>query len=118
MKQYPQLKLHKQTEFGNTMSRSDKNDIFEAVEKQTHPVFEQNPQELRKNMMPTSNSMKIQNSYERTVEESKAARQNAQNLYFREQMMERKRLEDQLIKDIEDLKNKKIKEMEDLIEIK
>jgi len=118
MKQYPQLKLHKQTEFGNTMSRSDKNDIFEAVEKPTQPVFEQNPQELRKNMMPTSNSMKIQNSYERTVEESRAARQNAQNLYFREQMMERKRLEDQLLKDIEDLKNKKIKEMEDLIEIK
>ena len=108
MKQYPQLKLHKdskQTEFGNMMSRSDKNslqlkhnDKFETIEKPNQPVFEQNPQELRKNMMPTSDSIKIQNSYERTVEESKAARQNAQNLYFREQMMERKRLEDQLIK--------------------
>eukprot|EP00092_Neocalanus_flemingeri_P004533 GFUD01004883.1.p1 GENE.GFUD01004883.1~~GFUD01004883.1.p1 ORF type:complete len:1386 (+),score=410.73 GFUD01004883.1:97-4254(+) len=64
-------------------------------------------------------------SYERTQEESKQiADQNAQNyiyiteLHFQKQMLENKKIEEQLVKDIEELKNKKIKEMEDLIDIK
>eukprot|EP00092_Neocalanus_flemingeri_P018869 GFUD01020432.1.p1 GENE.GFUD01020432.1~~GFUD01020432.1.p1 ORF type:complete len:1159 (-),score=350.55 GFUD01020432.1:166-3561(-) len=64
-------------------------------------------------------------SYERTQDESKQiADQNAQNyiyiteLHFQKQMLENKKIEEQLVKDIEELKNKKIKEMEDLIDIK
>eukprot|EP00090_Calanus_glacialis_P002503 TRINITY_DN11877_c0_g1_i5.p1 TRINITY_DN11877_c0_g1~~TRINITY_DN11877_c0_g1_i5.p1 ORF type:complete len:540 (-),score=124.95 TRINITY_DN11877_c0_g1_i5:206-1780(-) len=57
-------------------------------------------------------------SFERTRGEVEEAKQKAKELLFQEQILENKRIEDQLIKDIEDLKNRKIKEMEDLIEIK
>ena len=37
-------------------------------------------------------------SYEKTIEESKVARQNAQKLYFQQQMSENKRIEEKLMK--------------------
>ena len=57
-------------------------------------IFEQQPKKFTK----TTDEERMQNSYERTVEESRAARQSAQNLLFREQEMEKKKVEDQLIK--------------------
>jgi len=59
-----------------------------------------------------------QNIAKRNLNAMEIASRNAQDFYFQQQILEKKKIEDQLNKDIEDLKNKKIKEMEDLIEIK
>merc|ERR1719186_954541 len=100
-----------------------------ATEEPEEILLKQQPEEVKVNAYLRSMDAKRESyertkveakreSYEKTIEESKVARQNAQKLYFQQQMSENKRIEEKLIKDIEDLKNKKIKEMEDLIEIK
>ena len=91
-------------------------------------IFEQLPNEL-------TDEDGLKNSYERTVEKSRATNQSILNVLFQEKKVETRRFEDQLkkvitmilkkgnlslffVQDIEDLKNRKIKEMEDLINIK
>ena len=58
---------------------------------ETNTLFEQQPKKLIMTMKPRSNYEYIQSSYERTIEESRAARQSAQNLLYQEHMMEKKR---------------------------
>jgi len=73
------------------------------------------PEEMYQDSLKTTKEDSEQESNERILKESK---QKALNLHFHQQMIENTRIEDKLIKDIEELKNKKIKEMEDLIDIK
>eukprot|EP00092_Neocalanus_flemingeri_P026361 GFUD01028577.1.p1 GENE.GFUD01028577.1~~GFUD01028577.1.p1 ORF type:complete len:1214 (+),score=381.50 GFUD01028577.1:175-3642(+) len=88
------------------------------VEEPKEILFQQHIEKVKPALQKRTIEEAKRESYEKTIEESKVARQNAQNLHFQQQMLENKRIEEQLIKDIENLKNKKIKEMEDLIEIK
>ena len=68
------------------------------VERPNQTVFEQQPRDLAMNSNPRTVDEERHDSYEKTIEESRVARQNAQNLFFQQQLMEKKRIEDQLIK--------------------
>ena len=75
-----------------------------VLETKLQPLVEQQPHILIQTMQPRSNNENIQNSYERTIKESKAARQSAQNLQFQEKIMEKNRFKDQMVK-VKTIKN-------------
>ena len=54
---------------------------------------------------------------QQTIEDSRTARRNSLRIQFDQKIAESRRVVEQLNRDIEDLKNKKIKEMEELLEI-
>ena len=107
IKEIPHLKRQEErTEYRQPIEEA-KAQLFEhsgkkfkpnPVERPNQTVFEQQPRDLAMNSNPRTVDEERHDSYEKTIEESRVARQNAQNLFFQQQLMEKKRIEDQLIK--------------------